>query len=178
MSDDGRLPDTLFVQVDGGPENANKLVLAVLSYLVAKRVGGVQKIGLTRLPVGHTHEDVDAIFGRISQFIMRLHLLTPQMYERAIKTVLGKGDLDVEVVDLCIIPNYAAFFSACIHKSFGCAYKGENAKLQFTMEAVDVDPLKHPVGVKLTCRRFTQDFYPELIIDDNSPLGITVQVTR
>ena len=47
--------------------NANKLVLVVLSFLLAKRVGGLQKIVLTRLPVGHTHEDIDGIFGRILQ---------------------------------------------------------------------------------------------------------------
>jgi hypothetical protein len=50
---DGKLPPTLYVQVDGGPENANKLVLAVLSFFSAKRIGGVEKIVLTRLPVGY-----------------------------------------------------------------------------------------------------------------------------
>jgi hypothetical protein len=56
VANSGFLPKNLYVQVDGGPENANKMVLAVLTYLMAKRVGGCQKIFVTRLPVGHTHE--------------------------------------------------------------------------------------------------------------------------
>lgn len=47
-------PETWYIQVDGGSENANKYVLACLEYLVTKRM--VRKIYLTRLPVGHTHE--------------------------------------------------------------------------------------------------------------------------
>ena len=50
------LPETLYIQVDGGAENANSLLLKVISLLVARRVGGIQKIVVTRLPVGHTHE--------------------------------------------------------------------------------------------------------------------------
>jgi hypothetical protein len=34
--------------------------------LVARRVGGVETIVVTRLPVGHTHEDIDAKFGIIT----------------------------------------------------------------------------------------------------------------
>lgn len=57
----GRYPTTWYIQVDGGSENANKYVLATLEFLCAKRL--VKTIFLTRLPVGHTHEDIDACFG-------------------------------------------------------------------------------------------------------------------
>ncbi len=49
-----QFPETWYIQVDGGAENANKYLLACLEYLVIKRM--VRKIVLTRLPVGHTHE--------------------------------------------------------------------------------------------------------------------------
>jgi hypothetical protein len=167
------------VQVDGGPENANKLVLAVLSFLLAKRVGGLQKIVLTRLPVGHTHEDIDGIFGRISQHIRNLHVLTPLAYENAIREALQKnGMLEVEVLDIHVVPNYAKFFSESVDRNFGCSFKNDFAKLQFTMEAVLVDHYRHPVGVKMTCRRFVQDIYPNLVIDDSAAFGIAVTQIR
>jgi hypothetical protein len=50
-------------QVDGGSENANNAVLAYLEYLVTMRV--CKKIIMTRLPTGHTHEDIDSCFGCI-----------------------------------------------------------------------------------------------------------------
>ena len=43
-------PDELYIQVDGGAENANKYVLAALELLVVQRV--VKKIVFSRLPTG------------------------------------------------------------------------------------------------------------------------------
>jgi hypothetical protein len=57
----GRLPDTLYWQIDGGGENANATVIAYAELIVIKNL--CKKIVITRLPVGHTHEDIDAVFG-------------------------------------------------------------------------------------------------------------------
>ena len=54
---DGKLPDTLYYQIDGGVENVAKTCIVMMELLVAKRL--VRKIILTRLPVGHTHADID-----------------------------------------------------------------------------------------------------------------------
>ena len=209
---DGVLPKTIYVQVDGGPENANKLVLAVLTYLMTKRIGGCQKMFVTRLPVGHTHEvsspskthffmilfyffyinyfikdffntyiflkDIDGIYGRISQYIYDRHILTPQAYANAIKKALSSESLLVDVIDLYVIPDYKEFFAGCIDKNFGCAYKSENSKLQFILEAVEPDISKYPLGVKLTYRRYTQDLYPQLTVDPSAPLGISVALIK
>ena len=51
-----RFPETLYIQLDGGSENANKYVLAMLELLVSKKI--VKTIYFTRLPTGHTHEDI------------------------------------------------------------------------------------------------------------------------
>jgi len=56
-----RYPEEVFIQIDGGPENANQFVLAYLELLVAR--GLTKQIYYTRLPTRHTHEDIDAIFG-------------------------------------------------------------------------------------------------------------------
>ena len=53
----------MYIQINGGPENANTTLLGWLQLLVAKRI--VPEILLTRLPVRHMHEDIDALFGHI-----------------------------------------------------------------------------------------------------------------
>lgn len=59
------LPEHLHWQMDGGSENWNKCVFGFCAYLVS--VGVFKTIVLSRLPVGHTHEDIDAWFGRLSR---------------------------------------------------------------------------------------------------------------
>ena len=49
-----KFPKTIYLQCDGGNENANQHVLALLELLVSKRVS--KTIMFTRLPTGHTHE--------------------------------------------------------------------------------------------------------------------------
>lgn len=60
---EGRLPDTFYYQIDGGGENTAKIVFLICELLVAK--GLVKKVVLSRLPVGHTHLDMDAVFGKV-----------------------------------------------------------------------------------------------------------------
>lgn len=50
IQDGGKLPDTIFIQIDGGGENTAKITLAMCELLVAK--GLTKKIIVTRLPVG------------------------------------------------------------------------------------------------------------------------------
>lgn len=60
---EGKLPHTIFFQIDGGSENIAKSVLVLCELIIAKSL--CAKIVLSRLMVGHTHSDNDAIFGRI-----------------------------------------------------------------------------------------------------------------
>ena len=95
-------PQTWYIQIDGGSENANKYLLAALEYVVAKRL--VQKIVLTRLPVGHTHEDIDACFGVIATWYGRHIVHTPQEYAEAIESAFGaeSSKLKCKVVDVLL----------------------------------------------------------------------------
>ena len=60
---EGKLPDTIFYQIDGGIENVAKTVMLVMELLVARRL--TKTVYLTRLMVGHTHEDIDARFASL-----------------------------------------------------------------------------------------------------------------
>ena len=112
------LPPTVYVQIDGGSENVNKTVLAMLSLLVAKRVGGLRNLVLTRLPVGHTHEDIDSIFGVISRWIFKKFIADPQAYEQAIKAALARKGIPVEVIDIFCVPDFETFINPYIDENF------------------------------------------------------------
>lgn len=73
----GALPPTVYIQVDGGSENANKCTLAMCELLVARRL--CTKVVLTRLPVGHTHENIDGKFALIWVEARNSSILTPQV---------------------------------------------------------------------------------------------------
>ncbi|KAK3098746.1 hypothetical protein FSP39_022657 [Pinctada imbricata] len=62
----GSLPEILYVQADNcARENKNKFVLAFCELLV--RLSVFREVHLSFLQVGHTHEDIDAAFSRISE---------------------------------------------------------------------------------------------------------------
>ena len=67
-------PEVLYLQVDGGSENKNQWVLAYLATLI--NIGIYKKIKMCFLPVGHTHEDIDQAFSRISMHLRRVSAFT------------------------------------------------------------------------------------------------------
>jgi hypothetical protein len=66
-------PEEIFLQVDGGSEFANKSLLALLELLTVKRMA--HRILYTRLPTGHTHEDIDGRCFYLCIFIMGLKFI-------------------------------------------------------------------------------------------------------
>lgn len=55
------------VWIDGASDNTAKAVYASLEHLIVE--GLFKCIEVWRLPVGHTHEDIDATFGNIAQLL-------------------------------------------------------------------------------------------------------------
>ena len=153
--DDGTLPDTIYYQVDGGPDAICSLVLCIAELLVAK--GACRRVVITRLPVGHTHEDIDSLFAKIWKKLRRMHVITPQQYAKLAKAALWKDGRPVEVEDVFCVPDYASFVAKdCGDKVFGRWKMTKWAKLQFTIEEVQVSE-EFPLGVRTTYRSHCRD---------------------
>lgn len=67
-----RIPETIYIQIDGGSENANETVLAMCELIVHKRFGKL--LLLCRLPPGHTHEDIDGKFNCCSFYLSKISI--------------------------------------------------------------------------------------------------------
>ncbi|XP_068734106.1 uncharacterized protein [Montipora capricornis] len=67
-------------------ENKNQFILWLLAYLV--EVGIFEKIRLNFLPVGHTHEDIDAFFGVFSKYLAQTDVYTIEDLLRAMESCL------------------------------------------------------------------------------------------
>ena len=76
-----KLPENLLLQLDNcAGENKNRYLFAYLSLLVAKGVFKTVHLGF--LMVGHTHEDIDAMFSRFSERLQTEMMFTfPHLME-------------------------------------------------------------------------------------------------
>ena len=102
--EEGRLPDTLYLQIDGGIENVARHVFCVLELIVARRL--TKTIYLSRLLKGHTHEDIDARFGVLWQFFCLLDVLSPQDYKRFVEAAFGPRT-PAKLEDIWVVPDYS-----------------------------------------------------------------------
>ena len=68
LATEAQLPPKLFLQLDNTVRQCkNRYVMGYLAYLV--HLGVFEEIVVSFLPVGHTHEDIDQIFGCISKYL-------------------------------------------------------------------------------------------------------------
>jgi len=140
------LPDTIFVQFDGAPDNANRFLIAICELVVA--CGLCKKIVTSRLMVGHTHCDIDGLFGIIWKKLWKQYILTPQRYKAAIEGALSKIGVPAVVEDIFVVPDYMSWIGPYIDSKFGLAFKETHTQLQFTFEAT-TDIQNFPNGVKV-----------------------------
>ena len=116
----GCLPRKIYVEIDGGSENANQEMKILCNLIVACNIG-CEEIWLVRMPSGHNHADQDADFGVVWVFCRDENLLSPKEYADAVRTAL-KG---VTVIDLFVIPDYESFLAPCRDPHFGLSDKLE-----------------------------------------------------
>jgi hypothetical protein len=114
--EEGRIPDVLYYQIDGGPENTGKAVLGLAELVVIR--GLTKKIVLTRLPVGHTHEDIDSKFALVWKKVRDQFVLTPLQYKNLIESALTTSKLKCSVHDVFIVPDYTAYIMPHVDDKF------------------------------------------------------------
>ena len=100
----GSLPDVIYIQIDGGSENTAKAVLLICELIICKRL--CKKIVLTRLMVGHTHCDIDAVFGRLWKHMRNRSVLSPLEYADVIEKSLSTDFMPAKVQDIFVVPDY------------------------------------------------------------------------
>jgi hypothetical protein len=176
MVEEGKLPDTIYYQIDGGAENVSKSVLGICELLVAR--GLCKKLVLTRLPVGHTHEDIDSKFALIWKRMRDAFILTPQHYSEAVVTSLTTLKLACQVHNIFAIPNYTKYIDSYLDKKLGrYAKRGRTGQdwtqLQWTFVAVPMS-VHFPCGVKTTYRKYACDEVILIMKNKDSPTGFEV----
>ena len=149
------LPDTIYHQVDGGCENTACAALAACELLVARRL--TKKVVLSRLIVGHTHEDIDAIFGVIWNKLMTENALSPQKYRDILVESCKNKAPEVRVQDIWVVPDYKSYFKPFISSDLKRYAKGKWSQLQITFETATPHAVTAPTGVKITHRAFSCD---------------------
>jgi hypothetical protein len=157
-----RLPPTLYHQIDGGSENANEEFIAIAALLVAS--GLTEKVVLSRLPVGHTHEDIDGLFALIWKKLRNENIYTPFEFAKLVCIAL-KRKVNVRVIDLFCLPDYKQMLKDCIDPHLGRLFKEEWTQLQVILEADN----NSPMGVKCTYRAYAQDDFIEIVEEENYP---------
>lgn len=155
-----KYPEKIYLQVDGGSENANQYVLAVLELLVHKRMA--KQILYTRLPTGHTHEDIDACFALIWSRCRNCSCETVEQYKANIIDAFKDTKLNPTVEDIVVVPDYATWITPSIDRHLANLHHDEETQHQWKFEAVKPSPY-FQLGVKTIHRAYSSDRVVELV---------------
>eukprot|EP01031_Cornospumella_fuschlensis_P028326 gene28326-34201_t len=175
VSQFGRLPPTVFIQIDGGSKNVNKWLLAMCEFIVALRL--TQCIHLTQLPVEHSHEDIDSMFGTLWEDSRQRFIITPQGQRRVVEEAFSDDNsLPFRLEDVFVVGDYQEFFQGCIDPFFAYNAKGDYTQHSWRFEGC-ARSRDFPLGVKTTYKAYMQDKVVELIPDDSTEWGIAAATT-
>ena len=154
LANNNKLPPTVYHQIDGGSENTAKLMIAMCELVVAARL--CFRLVLTRLPVGHTHEDIDAIFALIWNALLDEGAITPQENVSLIVKTVRNKEAQIKLFTLRAIPNYKKWSNESLDGDIGYYAKVDWTQLQIILDAVPVCSM-YPTGVMITYRGFASD---------------------
>ena len=87
----GVLPPVFYWQIDGGPENATIVTIAIAELLVHR--GLCDEVWLTRLLVGHTHEGTSLLVASLIHFGYQLSPCC-RRYRRALRQLVASQPLE------------------------------------------------------------------------------------
>ena len=153
----GKFPRKIHIQYDGGGENANQSVVGWMQLIVALRL--TAEIFLTRLPTGHTHEDIDSLFGHIWFYLRLLAIMTLLHFHQILNQIFG-NKVGFEMVDVNVVADYDS-----IMKESNCKME-KWAKEELTVHQIHIFAVKpdylYPLGVAFRYRDYASDKVVEL----------------
>jgi hypothetical protein len=158
-------PEELIIQLDGGAENANKHVLSMLELIVTKRI--VKVVHLTRLPTGHTHEDIDACFALIWASCRDRPCLSLEEYNNHILSHFENTKIPTTIKDVYVIPDYDKLLNKCFDSNLGKLHKWPYTQHCWRFEAV-LPSSNFKFGCKTTYKAYSSDKVVELV---NKPIS-------
>ena len=113
----------------------------------------------TRLPVGHTHEDIDGVFGSLATWFQDKRIMHPVEYKEIVEASFGPdsgSSMRLQVEDIWVVPDYTSFFHPVIDKGLSLLHKEEWTQHQWRFEAVTISNY-NPTGEKAMYRKFCSD---------------------
>ena len=119
-----------------------------------------------RLPVGHTHEDIDdAVFSRIWTRMRDVGVITPQDYRRLVTSALtptSERTTTMKFTDIYCVPDYKGFMEVHIDSKFSRAFKEQWTQLCFRFRSVERCD-NFPTGVEMHYRAYAQDTVYQIV---------------
>ena len=114
----------------------------------------------TRLPVGHTHEDIDSRFGKIWTYIRQRHVYTPQQFSQHIKAAFGNRG-NIFVVLVLAIFDYYSFYNEYVDHDIKMG-KGDATQHQWKFQRASPSVMEKysaefPNSVVIQYRKMAQD---------------------
>ena len=170
-----KLPRILYIQIDGGSENANWAFLAWMEILIFLRIGA-EEILVSRMRSGHNHADQDGKFGLLWRAIRTEYFLEPQRYAKRIAEVLSEKTSDgtiripAELMDIFVVPDLVALVQPYLSKKLSGGFKKDKTQLVYKFEKVPISQ-DFPLGSRCTYRASALDEFYEFVPNPQSPIG-------
>ena len=171
----GKLPRIVYIQIDGGSENANWAFLAWMEILIFLRIGA-EEILVSRMRSGHNHADQDGKFGLFWRAIRTEYFLEPQRYAKRIAEVLSEKSSDgtirvpAELVEIFAVPDLVALVQPYLSSKLSGGFKKDKTQLVYKFEKVPISE-SFPLGSRCTYRASALDEFYEFVPDPTSPIG-------
>ena len=110
LTEEGRIPKVLLLQLDNTTkQNKGRFFFAFLALLVHHNV--FDKVIVSFLPVGHTHEDIDQMFSRFAQYLRTHNARSRAEMANAMRNAFVYNDKSAQVHILSTVANMSDYLS-------------------------------------------------------------------
>jgi len=155
----------VYIEIDGASDNVAKAVIAACEHLVFQKFSPY--IVMARLPVGHTHEDIDSRFGKIWTFVRDRHVYTFDGFCSIIKEAFGNSQ-QISVQPVNAILDYKAYYDQFIDEHLVDKYSRMDStqlyfKIQPVVDSTDLEGGISNLLVRSNYRKFVLNNYANII---------------